>query len=101
MSDRYAHIQQLAGEHPVTMLCPLLGVARSSYYDWRDRGPGPRQQEDARLGIAAGATRSPGVGLAVGAGVEVLGVELVKRRRGRACRPLARISRPTRRSPQV
>lgn len=49
MSDRYAHIQQLAGEHPVTMLCPLLGVARSGYYDWRDRGPGPRQQEDARL----------------------------------------------------
>ena len=30
------------------MLCALLGVARSAYYDWRG-GPGPRQQEDARL----------------------------------------------------
>jgi transposase InsO family protein len=49
VSDRYAHIQQLAGEHPVMMLCQLLGVSRSGYYDWCDRGPGPRQQEDARL----------------------------------------------------
>ena len=49
MSDRYTHIQQLAAEHPVTMLCDLLGVARSGYYDWRGRGPSPRQQEDARL----------------------------------------------------
>ena len=48
MNDRYAHIQQLALEHQVTMLCALLGVARSAYYDWRG-GPGPRQQEDARL----------------------------------------------------
>ncbi len=49
MSQRYAQIQQLAAEHPVTMLCALLGVSRSGYYDWRDRRPGPRQQEDARL----------------------------------------------------
>jgi transposase InsO family protein len=49
VSKRYAHIQPLAAEHPVTMLCALLGVSRSGYYDWRDRGPGPRQQEDARL----------------------------------------------------
>ena len=49
MSDRYSHIQQLAAAHPVTGLCELLGVARSGYYDWRGRGPSPRQQEDARL----------------------------------------------------
>ena len=48
MNDRYAHVQQLAPEHRVTMLCALLGVARSGYYHWRG-GPGPRQQEDARL----------------------------------------------------
>jgi transposase InsO family protein len=46
--DRRAHIQQLAAEHPVTMLCALLGVARSAYYAWCG-GPGPRQKEDARL----------------------------------------------------
>jgi transposase InsO family protein len=49
--DRRAHIQQLAAEHPVTMLCALLDVARSAYYDWRG-GPGPRQKEDARLSHA-------------------------------------------------
>ena len=30
------------------MLCALLGVSRSGYYDWRG-GPSPRQEEDARL----------------------------------------------------
>ena len=48
MKDRRAHIQQLASEHRVTMLCVLLGVSRSAYYDWCG-GPGPRQQEEARL----------------------------------------------------
>lgn len=48
MNQRYAHIQQLAPEHRVTVLCALLGVSRSAYYHWRG-GPGPRQQEDARL----------------------------------------------------
>lgn len=49
MSKRYAQIQQLATEHPVRRLCALLGVSRSGYYEWRDRGPGRRQQEDAHL----------------------------------------------------
>ena len=48
MSDRHAHIQELAAEHAVTQLCALLGVSRSGYYHGRG-GPGPRQQEDARL----------------------------------------------------
>lgn len=48
MKDRRAHIQQLAAEHRVTMLCALLGVARSAYYAGRG-GPSSRQKEDARL----------------------------------------------------
>jgi putative transposase len=48
VKDRRAHIQQLAPEHRVTMLCALLGVSRSAYYDWRG-GKSPRQKEDARL----------------------------------------------------
>jgi len=48
VKDRHALIQQLAPEHRVTLLCALLGVSRSAYYDWRG-GKGPRQKEDARL----------------------------------------------------
>lgn len=51
MKDRRAHIQQLAPEHRVTMLCALLGVSRSAYYAWRE-GKSPRQKEDARLSQA-------------------------------------------------
>jgi putative transposase len=46
---RYQQIERLATEHPVAMLCVLLAVSRSGYYDWRGRGPSRRQQEDARL----------------------------------------------------
>lgn len=48
MKDRRERIQQLAPEHRVTMLCALLGVARSAYYAGRG-GKSPRQKEDARL----------------------------------------------------
>jgi putative transposase len=49
VSTRYHEIQQLAGEHPVAVLCLLLGVSRSGYYGWRGRAPSRRQSEDARL----------------------------------------------------
>lgn len=49
MSDRYRQIQHLESQHAVSVLCLLLTVSRSGYYDWRRRAPSPRQQEDARL----------------------------------------------------
>lgn len=49
MKARYRQIDQLAAEHPVTVLCHLLAVSRSGYYDWRGRVPSRRQQEDAQL----------------------------------------------------
>ena len=38
-------------EHSLPMLCELLLVSRSGYYQWRQRGlnPGPRAQEDQSL----------------------------------------------------
>jgi transposase InsO family protein len=50
MSQRYQRIEQLSAQHAVSVLCGLLGVARSGYYAWRQRTPCRRQQEDARLG---------------------------------------------------
>jgi len=46
---RYQQIKRLAAEHPVAVLCQMLAVSRSGYYDWRDRGPSRRQEEDAQL----------------------------------------------------
>jgi transposase InsO family protein len=39
----------MKGEHPVRMLCELLGVSPSGYYGWRQKRPTRRQREDAAL----------------------------------------------------
>lgn len=49
MNARYGQIQRLESEHPVTVLCQVLAVSRSGYYDWRERCPSRRQEEDARI----------------------------------------------------
>ena len=51
MNARYREIQHLATAHPVAVLCPLLGVSRSGFYDWRGHAPSRRQSEDARLTV--------------------------------------------------
>lgn len=39
----------MKGEHPIRMLCELLGVAPSGYYRARQQQPSPRQREDVAL----------------------------------------------------
>ena len=39
----------MKGEHPIRMLCDLLGVSPSGYYRSRQHQPSPRQREDAAL----------------------------------------------------
>lgn len=48
---RFAFIQQHRGHWPVTFQCRVLGVTRHGYYGWqkRQKHPGARQQQDARL----------------------------------------------------
>ncbi len=52
----------MKGEHPIRLLCALLGVAPSGYYRHRQRRPSPRQQADAALAaqIAAAHAASRG-----------------------------------------
>lgn len=35
---KYGFVQDHAGDYPVNLLCRVLGVPRSAYYDWKDRG---------------------------------------------------------------
>ncbi len=39
----------MKGEHPVRLLCELLGVSPSGYYGWRQKRPTKRQREDTVL----------------------------------------------------
>lgn len=42
-------IRKHAQEYRVAMMCRVLNVSRSGYYDWRDRSPSDRAQANARL----------------------------------------------------
>jgi len=42
-------VKTLAVEFPVAVLCQVLGVSRSGYYDWLGREPTSRQVADQRL----------------------------------------------------
>ena len=42
-------IRRHEGQHPVALMCRVLDVSRSGYYDWRDRPPGARQEANTRL----------------------------------------------------
>lgn len=47
MSRRF--VSEYADRYPVTRLCVLVDVPRSTYYAWRDRSPSARDLDDAAL----------------------------------------------------
>ena len=46
---KYMFIADHREQYPVGLMCRVLGVSRSGYYAWRNREPGPRQQENKAL----------------------------------------------------
>ncbi len=47
--SRYRFIHAEQANFPITVLCRVLGVARSGYYGWLRRGVSARQQADQAL----------------------------------------------------
>ncbi|MEB0013084.1 IS3 family transposase [Glaciimonas sp. Gout2] len=52
VATRYAHVKTLQLHYPVKLLCKVLVVSRSGFYDWLTRVPSERSCEDERLKIA-------------------------------------------------
>lgn len=46
---RHGFILQNAEQHDVKLMCALLEVLRSGYYDWRDRSTSVRSVKNATL----------------------------------------------------
>jgi putative transposase len=55
MSQKYSFVAAHACSYPVTVLCRVLGLARSSYYAWRLRAPSAHAQRDHELTQQIGA----------------------------------------------
>lgn len=46
---KFAFIEQHASAWPVNVMCRMLGVSRSGYYDWRGRAPSARTTANLAL----------------------------------------------------
>ena len=46
---KYEAIEKMREDYPIKLLCAVLGVSLSGYYDWRERKPSQREVEDACL----------------------------------------------------
>ena len=45
----YKLIDAEKASYPISVLCRVLGVSRSGYYDWKDRAPSKRDRQDQAL----------------------------------------------------
>jgi putative transposase len=46
---KYRLIAAKSAQHPVSLLCSVLGVSRAGYYAWKDRPISPRERRDRGL----------------------------------------------------
>jgi transposase InsO family protein len=49
---KYACIERHRREHPLGLMCAILGVSRSGFYAWRERVPSAHHLADQRLRVA-------------------------------------------------
>lgn len=48
---KYAWIKKYQDEYDITLMCEVIGVGRTSYYDWLKSQPSPRDLEDQKLAM--------------------------------------------------
>jgi putative transposase len=102
MSHKYQFVAAHASEYPVTMLCRVLGLARSGYYAKRVRSVNARQERDQQLTsqiqmIFTDSRRTYG-SPRVHAELQALGVRCARKRVARLMRHAQLQARPCRRS---
>lgn len=47
--SRYRFVEAESRRYPVTQLCRITQVSRTAYYEWQERQPSKREQDDAAL----------------------------------------------------
>ena len=47
--SRYRFVEAESGRYQVAQLCRITEVSRTAYYEWQDRQPSTRDQDDAAL----------------------------------------------------
>lgn len=101
----FAFIHEHRKGRSVGHLCDLLGVSRSGYYAWRNRGPSRREQEDAALRLQIRALHSRSNKrcgrLSITADLRAQGYKVGHNRIGRLMREDGLVGKPRRRYRQT
>jgi hypothetical protein len=88
MCFRLIHAKK--SQHPVSLLCGVLGVSRAGYYAWKDRPASARKRRDAelieRIGGSTSTAREPRAGPRVHAELRHRGVRASRKRVARLMR---------------
>ena len=102
MTQKYAFVAAQASKYPVTVLCRVLGLARSGYYGWKKRPTSTRAEQDVTLTthiqtIFRDSRRTYG-SPRVHASLHAQGIRCSKKRVARLLRTNALVARRKRRS---
>jgi putative transposase len=105
MTQKYKFVAAQANSYPVTLLCRVLGLARSGYYAWRGRSISSHAQQDATLTkqiqIIFGDSRRTYGSPRVHATLQAQGGHCSRKRVARLMRAAALVARPRRRRVQT
>lgn len=102
MRQKYQFVASQASEYPVSVLCRVLGLARSGYYSWKQQAPSARAQRDhelsAQIRTVFRASRQSYGSPRVHAELHAQGIHCARKRVARLMRQQALVARQRRRT---